>query len=299
MKYQFLNIEKCNMCEAPASSFKTLGKRLNKSQGFNPKNKIGITTTIQQCTNCKLIFANPLPIPASLQDHYGMPPESYWTESYFHIDENYFAGVLEWIKSIKNFDKNAKALDIGAGIGKSMIALERAGFKAYGIEPSNPFYERATGIMNIDRDKIKNLPIEEAQFKENDFDFITFGAVLEHLYNPSEALDKAIKWLKPGGLIQLEVPSSDWLTNKIVNRVYKLRGMDYVSNLSPMHEPFHLYEFSLQSFIENSEKHGYEIADYKYYVCDTYLPKAMDFILKPYMRRTNKGMQLAVLLRKK
>ena len=52
-----------------------------------------------------------------------------------------------------------KALDIGAGIGKCMIALENASFDVYGIEPSNPFYERALSRMKIDPSKIVVFPI--------------------------------------------------------------------------------------------------------------------------------------------
>jgi hypothetical protein len=125
------------------------------------------------------------------------------------------------------------------------------------------------------------------------------AAVLEHFYDPSDSIERALKWVKPGGLIYIEIPSSDWLVNKIINLYYKLTGSDYVGNLSPMHEPYHLHEFGLKSFEENAKKLQYEIVFSKYYVCDTYMPKAVDYIIKPYMQRTNKGMQLVVVLRKK
>lgn len=286
------------MCGANKEKFKTLGKRLNQSQGKNPRRKVGITTTIQQCSNCDLVFANPQPIPNDLQDHYGMPPESYWIDSYFTVDENYFKGVLNWVKSIHPIEQGMKSLDIGAGIGKSMIAMENEGFEAQGIEPSIPFFERAVGRMKIDKDRIQNVAIEEASFENEHFDFITFGAVLEHLYDPGKSIEKAMKWLKPGGLIHIEVPSAHWFTNKFINRIYKLKGMDYVANLSPMHEPYHLYEFGLKSFQLHAKKNDYTIADFHYIVCDTFLPSFLDFALKPYMKSTNKGMQLAILLKK-
>ncbi len=287
------------MCGAEKAHFKTLGKRLNGSQGKNPRKKIGITTTIQQCGKCDLIFSNPQPIPESLQDHYGMPPESYWTDSYFSVDENYFKGVINWLNGIRPIEKGMKALDIGAGIGKCMIALEAANFEVHGIEPSIPFYERALSRMDIPAERMQNMSVEDAHFSEELFDFITFGAVLEHLYDPAGSIEKALSWLKPGGIIHIEVPSAHWFTNKFINRVYKLKGMDYVGNLSPMHEPYHLYEFGLKSFQEHANKHNYEIADYHYIVCDTFLPSFLDFVLKPYMKSTNKGMQLALLLQKK
>ena len=82
------------------------------------------------------------------------------------------------------------------------------------------------------------------------------------------------------------------------NFYYKLRGLEYVANFSPMHEPYHLYEFDLKTFKINGEKLGYKLARFDYYVCDTFLPKSLDFILKPYMRKKNKGMQLCVFLKK-
>ena len=95
---------------------------------------------------------------------------------------------------------------------------------------------------------------------DNSFDFITFGAVLEHLYDPAFALDRAMKWLKPGGIIQAEVPSADHLMSKLLNFYFKLRGTNYVTHISPMHSPFHLYEFTPRSFARfDLVHHRYEV----------------------------------------
>jgi 2-polyprenyl-3-methyl-5-hydroxy-6-metoxy-1,4-benzoquinol methylase len=297
-RYTFKKIDNCNTCDAPSSSHKILGKRLNGSQGKVPHKKIGVTTTVMKCQNCGLIFSNPLPIPFDIQDHYGLPPESYWKNEYFTVDPSYFNTVIEKVGEIIPLEQGMKSLDIGAGLGKAMKSMEMSGFDSYGIEPSIPFHERALSLMNISPDKLKLSSIEDAEYPENYFDFITFGAVLEHLYDPNDSISKAIKWLKPGGIIHIEVPSSDWFTHKIINFYYKLRGLDYVGNLSPMHEPFHLYEFGLKSFLLNGEKLGYKVARHDYYVCQTFMPKFLDPILKPYMRKTNKGMQLCVYLQK-
>ncbi len=72
--YNFYKIEKCFFCNTTSENFKILGKRLNASQGRNPSQKTGITTTIVKCKKCGLIFPNPIPIPISLQDHYGVSP---------------------------------------------------------------------------------------------------------------------------------------------------------------------------------------------------------------------------------
>lgn len=251
------------------------------------------------CEVCGLNFVNPLPVPENLSDHYGVPPENYWNADYFKADENYFKGEINTLKNHMTIEKGMKALDIGAGIGKAMIALNKAGFDTYGIEPSLPFYERAISAMNISPARLQHAKAEEVSFPENYFDFITFGAVLEHLYDPSKAILDALYCLKPGGLIQIEVPSSGWLIGKLINLYYKLRGTDYVGNLSPMHEPFHLYEFSLNTFRLHGQKYGYEVTHHDHYVCQTYLPAIADLILKPLMQYSQTGMQLCVWLRKK
>ncbi|WP_299352545.1 class I SAM-dependent methyltransferase [Mucilaginibacter sp.] len=299
MKYSFKYITCCNLCGSSSNAHKVIGKRLNQSQGKNPRKKIGITTSIIKCTNCNLIYSNPQPVPDDIQDHYGLPPENYWIDDYFTFNENYFKAEIEILRTLIDFKKGMKSLDIGAGLGKAMTALSTAGFDAYGFEPSQPFYERAINRMKISSEKLKLGMIEEIEYPDNHFDFITFGAVLEHLYDPSAAITKSLKWLKPNGIIHIEVPSSNWLVGKIINLYYSIRGLDYVGNLSPMHAPYHLYEFGLKSFEDHAISNNYEVILHQYYVCQTYMPKIIDYIITPFMKKTDTGMQLCVWLKKK
>ena len=298
-QYYFNYIDSCNMCGSKIDTHKILGKRLNTSQGKNPRNKIGITTTIVKCTICGLIYSNPQPIPFDIQDHYGVPPENYWKESYFISTGTYFQYEIERLKKLIDFKDGMKSLDIGAGLGMQMLALSKIGFDTYGFEPSKQFHERAISKMGINPDKLKLGMMEEVEYPENHFDFVSFGAVLEHLYDPSDSILRAMKWLKSNGIMHIEVPSSKWLVGKIINLFYKLKQTDYVGNLSPMHDPFHLYEFGLDSFQEHAKQHDYELAFHEFYVGETFMPKMVDFILNPCMKWTNTGMQLCVWLRKK
>jgi len=287
------------MCGSGADQHKVIGQRLNQSQGFNPKAKTGISVSVVQCKNCGLIFSNPQPVPFDIQDHYGIPPEDYWKPEYFDIDKNYFDHQIETAKQLSDFRPGMKALDIGAGLGKCMISLGNAGYDVYGFEPSIPFHKKAIEKMMIPPEKLKLGMIEEIDYPENFFDLITFGAVLEHLYDPSAAIRKSLKWLKPGGLIHVEVPSSRYLIPRLFNFYFHMLGTNLVNNISPMHSPFHLYEFDIRSFRLNAKLNNYEVAYHEYYVCDIYfVPKVFHRILKWYMDKTNKGMQLAVWLRK-
>ena len=299
LRYKFNEVDHCNMCCQSSSKNKILGQRLSKSQGIKPKEKYGITTTVMQCTNCKLIYTNPQPIPFDIQDHYGVPPETYWKENYFTWTTDYFAHEISVAKKLLRSHENLKALDIGAGLGKSMISLQKAGFDVWGLEPSVPFRNKAIEKMGINPDRLKLGMIEEIEYTDAFFDFITFGAVLEHLYDPAGSIARAMRWLKPGGVIQIEVPSSNHLIPKILNLYYRLIGTNYVTNLSPMHEPFHLYEFGLQSFKELSKRLQFEIAFHEYFVCMIYhIPGFLHPVLRWYMKKSNNGMQLSIWLRK-
>lgn len=298
-KYSFKEVTNCVMCGSLTRNHAILGQRLNQSQGFIPKSKIGISVSIQRCSDCGLIYSNPLPIPFDLQDHYGIIPEEYWEMEYHNWKESYFDSQLADAKDLLHFQNGMKALDIGAGIGKAMKCIEKAGFDVYGIEPSIPFYERAINNMKIDKNKLQLVTIDDFEFESDFFDFITFGAVFEHLYDPLKSLEKALSLLKPNGIIHLEVPSSNWLISRMTNFYYKMIGTNFVSNLSPMHSPFHLYEFDINSFKKCSNNLNFTIEKYYHNVCEIYnIPKFFHPILKMYMDKTYTGMQITIYLRK-
>lgn len=284
------------MCQC--SDIKVIGRRLNTSHGWNPGKKVGIATTVVQCSNCGLIFSNPMPVPSSFKDHYEVDPKRYWNEEYFEVDENYFSMEIKKLQEFTNGAPGLKTLDIGAGLGKQMFALRKVGYDVYGFEPSQSFCTMARKKFNFEKERLHCSTIEDAEFPTEFFDFISFGAVLEHLYDPSASIVKALGWLKQGGIIHIEVPSSRWMISRLLNLSYKLRGKDYVSNISPMHVPYHLYEFDLRSFYEHGSANNYKLKDYSYYVCDTFLPKFIDPIARQIMSRTNTGMQLCVWLQK-
>lgn len=298
MKYLFEQIERCEMCGDNTQNHKVLGQRLNKSQGLSPKKKEGISVTVKKCTNCGLIYASPMPIPEDIQDHYGIPPEQYWDVAFIE-DKSYFLRQVKLTQPLLNGVQKVKALDIGTGTGTAMKTMEREGWEAYGIEPSKPFYERMISKGGISPDRLKLGMVEDVDYPDNYFDFVTYAAVFEHIYHPAKSLEKVLNWVKPGGIVHIEVPSADHLIPKIINFYYRMRGTNYVTHISPMHEPFHLYEFTLKSFEALSKRLGFEIVKHVYDVC------AIDFVPKPlhppfrwYMEKTNTGMQLQVWIRK-
>ncbi len=287
----------CNMCGSADRKF--LGDRLDRSQGYFPLFKRGTRIKVWCCRVCGLIYADPLPIPSSIDMHYKIPAESYWKEEYFAEDPSYFKQELNTLRSLMRMENGMQALDIGAGIGKAMKAMKHAGFSVTGLEPSETFRRKAIENMGISPDSLKAGSAETTEFPDDSFDFVTFGAVLEHLYDPARALRNAVKWLKPGGIIHAEVPNSNYLVSKIFNTYYRFWCSGLVTHLSPMHAPFHIHEFTLDSFVRNGKQTGYTVKHHEYYPGTiNFLPRFLHGYLHKKMEGTNKGMQLCVWLSK-
>jgi SAM-dependent methyltransferase len=190
------------------------------------------------------------------------------------------------------------ALDIGAGIGKGMIALKQAGFDTYGLEPSASFRRNAIERMAIAPERLLPAAVEEASFEGDAFDFINLGAVMEHLYDPSAVIQRAMTWLKPGGLMYVAVPSSSYLMSTLMRLFYRTTGSDYAINLCPMHVPYHLYEFTPTSFALHARQHGYRVVVHEFYACTAYVPRWLDVFFVKMMDLTNTGMMLTIWLQK-
>lgn len=286
------------MCGDPPSEFRTLGLRLNRSQGLNPRAATGIAVSVRKCGRCGLVFADPQPIPTSFESHYDEPGD-YWTADYFEEEADYFAVEIATAKRLLGFHPGMRALDVGAGIGKAMRAMSAAGFDAWGFEPSAAFRKVGVERTGIPDDRIALSGIEDASYDREQFDLVSFGAVLEHLRSPGAALERAMDWLKPGGVVQLEVPSARWLIARLVNLYYRLLCTSFVTNISPMHRPFHLYEFELRCFELHGRRTGYEVAEHRTMVCSIpHAPRLLHGPLRLLMAQTGTGMQLSVYLRK-
>jgi SAM-dependent methyltransferase len=281
----------CGSAEA-----RVLGRRLNGHQGLRPRRFIGVATTVAQCRTCGLIYANPRPVPEAVANHYDRLPEEYWQAGYFEDQADYCASQAHRFSALWDGNDIPRALDIGAGVGKAMAALERLGFDTFGIEPSAAFRGRA--IANgVDPDRLQLAAVEDAQYEPGTFDFVSFASVLEHLHDPAAALTRALEWLAPGGLIHVEVPSAKWLLGRLLNLAHRGRGVDNVTNLSPMHPPYHLYEFTPCSFERHAQRASYEVVDHRFYPCHMFLPPLADALASRLMAATDTGMQLEVWLR--
>lgn len=181
-----------------------------------------------------------------------------------------------------------------------MIAFQKAGWDVWGIEPSASFVRFGVERLGISPSQLLQQSFEDTDLPDNMFDLVWFSSVLEHLVSPAAALRTACRIVKPGGIIHVGVPSSSAFMSRILNFYYRLSGTTYVTNISPMHPPFHLYEFTHKSFIANGERLGYDVARYQYWAWEQFnVPASIQPLLRRFLLATNLGDGLIVSLRKR
>ncbi len=94
-------------------------------------------------------------------------------------------------------------LDVGCGNGKFLTKAQQMGWSVEGIELD----EQAVEAANRSGLKVFAGTLEQAKFKDAEFDAITICHVMEHLPRPVETMRECLRILKPGGVLWVAVPN--------------------------------------------------------------------------------------------
>ncbi len=100
-----------------------------------------------------------------------------------------------------SYIRNKRWLDFGCGLGGTLDELATEASFAVGLEPNK---ERASIAISKGHSVIDNL----ADIETGSLDIVTMFHVLEHLTEPLITLAKLRMYLKPGGILLVEVPHS-------------------------------------------------------------------------------------------
>lgn len=166
-----------------------------------------------QCTDCGLIYQNPRPDAASIQNWYVGPGYNLsvyrdlgLTEGKLRIEYNRARRTLDYLRphligGIQSY------LDVGPGSGimGQMVALE-TGAEVTFIEP-NPTHQAACK-RRVPESKII-ADISEVD-KNDNFNLVTVMHTLEHIYEPLDFLKRLRRVLYPGSLVFVSVPNVEW-----------------------------------------------------------------------------------------
>jgi 2-polyprenyl-3-methyl-5-hydroxy-6-metoxy-1,4-benzoquinol methylase len=117
----------------------------------------------------------------------------------------YYAEPRTDIRSLVQAD-GARILDVGCGEGVLGAALKADGAEyVAGIELHASSAERARDRL----DQLVEGSVADAElpFSVDEFDYLLFADVLEHLPDPDSVLQRCLTFLKPGGRVIISVPN--------------------------------------------------------------------------------------------
>lgn len=200
------------------------------------------------CRNCGLVYINPR---MSEEDY----KKFYSSNEYRELYDGKGETVLAYEKKSreateKTFNylgrklaetgiKKGKVLDIGCGTGYLLSLFKKKGWKCLGIEPSEKFSSYGRKKYRI---AIKTGLFGKVKIREK-FGLIILLQALEHFLDVNNALQALRRYLKPSGLLYIELPN--------IRKPY--------SNLSFFFQNAHPFTFSPNTLKAMLAKNGFHV----------------------------------------
>lgn len=112
--------------------------------------------------------------------------------------------LISMIREAK--EKPINVLEIGCGTGATLLQIKKQfpNAKVFGLELQEEAAEYGARLLPITCGNVEDRKLD---FKEEYFDYILLGDVLEHLVNPEETLLYLKKFLKREGYIVTSIPN--------------------------------------------------------------------------------------------
>jgi SAM-dependent methyltransferase len=112
--------------------------------------------------------------------------------------------VPYWLRTLLKYcPPPASVLELGSAHGGFVAFLRRAGYNAIGLELSPWLVEFAKETFDV---TLLQGPLEDQQIAPGSLDVIAHMDVLEHLPDPLVTMQRALEFLKPGGVMLLQTP---------------------------------------------------------------------------------------------
>ena len=163
-----------------------------------------------ECKSCGCLFLNPLPTEKFLARAYPTDYYAYQEPEEESLVKKLVKKILFLSRQTKDpiFKRPGMVLDIGCGSGDFLMQMQRKGWKAYGVEPS----ESAAKIGNKTPGlHIHNGTLLSAHYPSEFFDYVRSNHSLEHMPNPVENVREIARIIKPSGKLFIGVPNTDGL----------------------------------------------------------------------------------------
>jgi len=142
----------------------------------------------------------------------------------FSEEEEFYDSLMEYkYKTIIDMiGASKKILDIGCGNGKlgELIKNELKDVEVYGVDISSNALKAAKkrGLITVKQ----NVDGKKLKFKDNTFDLVICGDIIEHVYNNFFLLKEIKRILKKGGRLIVSVPNVNAWYNRFLSLIGKM-----------------------------------------------------------------------------
>lgn len=164
-------------------------------------------------------------------------------------------------------------LEIGCGLGATLLRIKYLypNAEVKGIELVEKVADIGANLLDIRQGNIESSPFP---FEDMQFDYIIFGDVLEHLYDPESTLIHMSKYLKEDGCFICSIPNI-----MHVSVIYSLLRGEFEYQNEGILDRTHIKFFTLQSIYRMFERIGFKIENL---MCSSdgteRLPQAKEFL---------------------
>ncbi len=185
-----------------------------------------------QCRSCSMKFANPVAAEMVSGSFYNDSRTPFYL-SPDKLESDYASVRFEReLRLFRRFCQTGNVLDVGCSTGAFLFQLNNRFPNEYnvtGTDISRPALEYAKGRgVEILEESFLDLHLGEKRF-----DAITFWAVMEHLIEPKQFLEKAASLLKGGGHCFILVPNMQSLAVRILDAKYRYILPEHVNYFDP------------------------------------------------------------------
>jgi 2-polyprenyl-3-methyl-5-hydroxy-6-metoxy-1,4-benzoquinol methylase len=248
--------------------------------------------SVYRCSGCGLGFLDPRPDPDELNELYrsGYFESNYGTGLRVESPEmkRRLSQETHRIRFFKKAGRQGRLLDIGCGMGYFLLACRNAGYEVEGMDISA---DSAAYVQDELKIPVAIGIIEGVDYPPASFDVITMWHFLEHVRRPDQYIEKARRWLKPDGILVVDVPNYQGTDARKTWARWK--GWQL---------PFHLYHYTPETLQRILEKRGFRTIRHKDYLSE-YVKERLEqsFFPNPIARliaRFYSGHSYAVVARK-
>lgn len=166
------------------------------------------------------------------------------------------ANFARIVSSIKQLKPNASGIEIGCGYGWFLETCKENEIKCEGIEPETRF----NNLYKENNFKVRNGFYPNIISESDQYDFIIFNDVLEHIPDIDSTMKTNFSILNKNGLLIVNIPIQEGLFYFFSRLAYRLGYKDLLNRMWQFnfHSP-HIFYFRKENLVKLASNYGFKL----------------------------------------